>query len=194
MQSRLPDINTAFNTHRKRVIIAIERRDWLEALGSLYSINASLEMEFRVIISNQKYREMTKQDIIVSCNNCKETTEYKNIKIINVQNTLFSDFITNEKTKKVWFCPSCNQSNDLLKTKMEQTILTKPYYLGVVTEPPDRTDGLLSHVGYDRTMKRWCLTMLAELEAKMADYRDANWDRGEQEEMMDVDTSLEEST
>ena len=36
MQSRFPDINTAFNTHRKQAIIAIDSARWLKALGSLY--------------------------------------------------------------------------------------------------------------------------------------------------------------
>ena len=78
---------------------------------------------------------------------------------------------------------------------MEQTILKQPYYLGVVPMPPQRKDGLLDRVRYDREFERWAWVMLAELEHKMATYRDANWDRGEEtyNNEEDLDTSWEES-
>lgn len=195
MQSRLPDINTAFNTHRKRAIIAIERKDWLEAIGSLYSINAALELNFRVIISDQEYKKLTRQDIIITCKNCKEQIDYSAVKILTVVERAMNNFVGGTKHSKVWFCIKCNHENPLNTTPMEQSVLKQPYYLGVIAKPPARTDGLLSHVMYDRQMKRWCLTMLAELEAKMAEYRDANWKRSDEDEFGDymVDTTLEEN-
>lgn len=191
-QARLPDINTAFNTHRKRAILAIEDTNWTEALGALYAINACLPEEYRVIISNQKYDELTKEDLIAYCNKCKEYTNRNMIKIISVLTSPLEQLITNETTRKMWFCPQCKQENRLVDTNMEQTILAQPYYIGVIKLPPSRTDDIVSHLTYDRVMERWCWTMLTELEQKMAQYREDNWKKeDEYNDMSDVDTSLE---
>lgn len=193
-QSRLPDINTAFNTHRKRAIIAIEMENWTEALGALSSINAALPLEYRVIISDQKYNDLTKQDLLATCTKCKEQVDYKDVRIMNVLTTPLQKFISQSKTVKIWQCPKCHQDNRLSETPIEQTVLAQPYYLGVISPPPKRTDDLTSHVRYDKILERWCWTMLAELEQKMAQYRDDNWDRGESDEFykLPVDTTQED--
>lgn len=194
MQSRLPDVNTAFNTHRKRAIIAIEMENWTEALGALSSINAALPEEYRVIISNQKFQELTKNDLIITCKNCKEQIDFKKIKILKVLTSPIEKLITRQIYQKIWMCPKCNKDNLLKGTPMEQTILAQPYYLGVISKPPTRTDDLNSHVSYDKFMERWCWTMLAELEQKMAQYRDDNWQRGDEDlnMLMPIDTTLED--
>ena len=195
MQSRFPDINTAFNTHRKQAIIAMDNGKWLKALGALYAINGALPEDYRVIISDQKYQEMTRQDILVTCKKCKGEINYNKIKVLSVLMPAIESLISGNNTEKVWFCPECNEENNLIGTAMKQTILQQPYYLGVIQKPPTRSDGLLSHVNYRKLMERWCHTMLDELEAKMAEYRDDNWKRGDEEEFGTalIDTSWEES-
>ena len=195
MQSRLPDVNTAFNTHRKRAIITIERKQWTECLGALYAINAALPEEYRVIISDQEYLKMTRQDLNVTCIQCKERFDYNSIKVLNLVTVPFERLLGKSKTIRVWFCPKCNERHELEKTEIEQTILKQPYYLGVVTRPPQRSDGIIARVKYDREFERWAWTMLDELEQKMAQYRDDNWDRGEdgQDQMGPIDTGWEEN-
>lgn len=194
-QARLPDINTAFNTHRKRAILAIESQNWTEAIGALYAINASLPLEYRVIISNEKYNELTKQDLVAECNNCKERIDYSRIRVLTVIVSPTVQLLTNQHTERIWVCPLCKKDNRLIETKVEQSILAQPYYLGVISKPPKRTDSLVSHINYDRTMERWCWTMLDELEQKMAQYRDDNWSRDDELEEFGapIDTKWEDS-
>jgi len=195
MQSRLPDVNTAFNTHRKRAIIAIEQRRWTECLGAEYAINAALPEEYRVIISDQEYKKLTKQDLTVICEACKEQFDYDAIKILNVITTSFERLVNKNRTIRVWYCPKCKHEYKLATTEIEQSILKQPYYLGVVPKPPQRSDGIADHVTYDREFERWAWTMLDELEQKMAQYRDDNWDRGQDNlnQNMEIDTRWEES-
>lgn len=173
----------------------MDQAKWVKALGSLSAINADLPEEYRVIISDQKFKEMTKEDVMVSCKNCKQEILYNKIKILNVIERALDNLITSTRSSKVWYCEHCNTENPLQATPMKQTLLQQPYYLGVVPKPPKRADGLESHVNYSKHMERWCHTMLAELEAKMAQFRDDNWKRGDEEEFGApvIDTSWEEN-
>jgi hypothetical protein len=112
-----------------------------------------------------------------------------------VLTSVFDRFVSNQQSEKIWVCPRCNTDNRLRETRFEQTILSQPYYLGVVSKPPNRDDDLGSHVGYDKLLERWCWTMLDELEEKMAQFRDDNWERGEEDPTwrFDIDTGLEDS-
>lgn len=194
MQSRLPDVNTAFNTHRKRAIIAIEMQNWTEALGALNAINAALPEEYRVIISDQKYQKITKQDVLATCRNCKEQVDYHGVRKHTLITSPIQILITSSGTRTIWVCPKCGSDNDPRLTEFEQTVLAQPYYLGIMSKPPTRKDDLDSHVTYDRIMEIWCWSMLGELEQKMAQYRDDNWQRGDEDLNlgMPIDTTLED--
>lgn len=195
MQSRLPDINTAFNTHRKRAIISLENHNHTECLGALYALNALLPQEYRVIISELKYAEVVRQDQTISCLKCGHKTDYSKVRIANVITTPLQRMLSNQKSVRIWFCLQCKYENILTDTTIEKTILSQPYYLGVIQPPPQRRDGIIDRINYDRLFQRWAWTMLDELEEKMAQYRDDNWNRGDDDydiSMQNMDTSWEE--
>jgi len=181
LQSRLPDINTAFNTHRRRVIVAMDQNKFLDTLGALFALNALLPVEYRVIISTQKYNNLTRQDLSAQCVKCQNQIDYSQIKPRKIITTPTMELVSNCKDQTIWICPKCKTENPTNKTTFTQTVLDKPYYLGVVPDPPNRRDGLIDRFGFDQRYKKWCWQMLYELEEKMAQFRDDNWNRGEEE-------------
>jgi len=177
MQSRLPDINTAFNTHRRKVIVSMDQEKFLDALGALYAINALLPIDYRVIISSKKYEELTKQDLSALCPNCQSVYDYSAVVSKRVITTPIMELIVGSKSMIMWECKRCKRQTSIDKTTFTQTILDKPYYLGVVPDPPKRNDGLADRFANTSRSKKWCWQMLYELEEKMAQYRDDNWTR-----------------
>ena len=195
MQSRLPDINTAFNTHRRKVIVSMDQDKFLDSLGALYALNALLPLEYRVVISTRKYLELTRQDLSAQCPRCDNLFDYSKIKPENIIANPTMEMITGTKQQMVWKCTKCKAVNPINKTTFTQTILDKPYYLGVVPDPPKRGDGLSDRFGFAHRCKKWCWQMLYELEEKMAQYRDDNWNRGEEEfDMTQFNSAPEEET
>lgn len=192
MQSRLPDINTAFNTHRRRVIVSMDQDKFLDALGALFALNALLPLEYRVIISTNKYNDLTRQDLSALCDKCKNQFDYNKIKCQVIITTPAMELISKSKQERVWQCPKCKFENIASKTTFTQTVLDKPYYLGVVPDPPSRQDGLSDRFGFTTRYKKWCWQMLYELEERMAQFRDDNWNRGDEEYDMSMVKAPEE--
>ena len=84
MQSRLPDINTAFVKYRNIVTTHLEMNDYTACFGALYALNGLLPDEYRVKISTTEYNKLTKQDIFIKCGNCNLETEYNKIKVFDL--------------------------------------------------------------------------------------------------------------
>jgi predicted nucleic-acid-binding Zn-ribbon protein len=174
--------------------MALEWKRWTEVLGALYSLNALLPAEYRVIISDQKYNELTRQSLMITCQKCGKDSDYNKIKIQVLITRSLERFVSGQEHVKMWTCTKCHNSNYLSQSVVKQTVLSQPYYLGVVPYPPRRQDGVKNHLEFDRKMERWAWTMLSELEEKMAQYRDDNWDRGDNDTLdgVVVDTSWEQ--
>lgn len=180
VQSRLPDINTSFNTYRTRAIMAIDSKKYTVCVGALYALNGLLPAEYRVEIDDDVFLEKTKTDKYVVCNNkkCNVETDYNLIKIHQVPVDPLVTLLTKKTKEWVWNCPKCNTQNAMEQTKVIQTVLKKPYFLKVVPEPPNRQNKNLDRKTFDRKFETWAWTLLDELEERMAQYRDDNWDRG----------------
>ena len=56
--------------------------------------------------------------------------------------------------------------------------LQNPTFLGVVPEPPTRTNGLMDRMRFNIEIERWGWLILGELEFKMGKFRDDNWKKG----------------
>jgi hypothetical protein len=199
-QARLPDINTAFIKHRNEVISSLKSQNYESVFGSLYALNALLpdtvytkdeneelagKPKYRVVISDIEYGKLAKPTIRLFCYHCDDVQDgflYESVRMFNRLLTFSEAVITRRKYEKVWICPNCNKINKLDKTrrldKIAETQLKEPYYLGVVPKPPKKQRGLLDRDKYNKHMKQWAETFLAELEARMAQFRDDNWNQG----------------
>ena len=198
-QARLPDINTAFIRYRSEVLVGMKKGDWDSMHGSLNGINGLLPQEYQVKISDAKYYELVKEDIEYECNSCKYNDGTpSNIPKVQIEVfTLYPDSVQLllGAVGKVWICPKCNKVQRLKDTNVVITKLENPYFLGVVPEPPNKKQGLMDKLTFEKKVVSWGWQMLNELEHKMALFRDDNWTRGDElEDFSDIDTSAEEGS
>lgn len=178
-QARLPDINTAYITYRREVLVSLKTKNYTSCIGSLYALNGLLPQKYRVTISNLEYAEKTMQDLKVICNHCKQQINYKSIKILKVIMPLIDGLITSQSYHKVWDCTLCLKENTLDHTEMIQQVLKEPSFLQVVPRPPNRKEGMKDRTTYHNQFVIWAETLLIELEAQMAQFRDDNWHKGD---------------
>ena len=180
MQSRLPDVNTAFIKHRNGVIEGLGSRNYDKVFGSLYSWNALLPKnlnddgtpKYRVQISDILYNKLTKLESYAICGHCEQETDFSKLKVFEMIAPLVEGVVSGNKTNKVWICPKCKEDNKLLDTVISETKLKEPYFLGVVPKPPRRQDGLNDRFSYDRKIKQWAWNFISELEEKSTQFRE----------------------
>ncbi len=180
MQSRLPDVNTAFIKHRNGVIEGLGSRNYDKVFGSLYSWNALLPRntnedgtpKYRVTISNTLYNKLTEHKSEAICGHCEHETDFKKIRVFELIAPLIEGVITGNKKDKVWVCSKCKNDNKLSETIISETKLKEPYFLGVVPAPPTRRNGLSDRFHYDRRIKQWAWNFISELEEKSTQFRE----------------------
>ena len=200
-QARLPDINTAFIKYRNEVIAAIKRKDYDNMHGSLNGINGLLPDQYQVIVSTAKYEDMTRTDIQYLCKTCtaksKEPVEIpkESIQVFELYPNAMQGLLFGGVKEQVWNCPKCSTTHRLKETNISVTKLQDPYFIGVVPAPPNKKEGLMDKLIFDKKVIAWAWQMLNELEHKMALFRDDNWSRGDElEGFDDIDTSAEEAS
>ena len=181
MQSRLPDVNTAFIKHRNNTIQALDSKHYDKVFGSLYAWNALLPPmleedektpKYRITISDQDYDEATKTVTKAICYHCEEMTDYQKINIFELYQPLTVQVLSDKTHFKVWICSHCHKDCKLENTTIAETSKKEPNYLGVVPKPPRRKDGLHDRGKFDRKVQQWAWTFISELEQKTAQFRD----------------------
>ena len=191
-QARLPDINTAYITYRREVLSSLRSRNYTACIGALYALNGLLPEKYRVTISTQEYNEKTNQDLLIKCNKCNQQNSKKLIKIQTVISPLIEGLISGQENIKVWNCILCKAENRLSNSILTQKILKEPTYLQIVPKPPNRKQGMKDHSSYHNQFVVWAETLLIELEAQMAQFRDDNWHKGDEEHMDEYDFAGDE--
>lgn len=187
MEAILPDLNTGYIKYRNKILESVDSGKFLNAIGSLYAENGMLPKDYQVKINDDIFNDLIKHNTIVKCNNC--TSEYPTVKdatkseerqtehnfedIRVYTSVLDSDlsFILGKDLDKLWLCPKCNKTNRLTASKFIKTALEKPFFLGVVPNPPQRKDGIDDKQTYYKKIRKWVWNFLDELEYKMGEYR-----------------------
>ncbi len=192
-QARLPDINTAYITYRREVLVTLKTKNYTSCIGALYALNGLLPEKYRVTISNQVYAEKSSQNLLVICKHCKQKIDYNKISILKVIVPLIEGLVSGQSYHKVWDCILCQKENSLDHTEMIQEVLKEPSFLQVVPRPPNRKEGMKDRTTYHNQFVIWAETLLIELEAQMAQFRDDNWHKGD-DPLLDeeVDTTGED--
>ncbi|MGI0021502.1 MAG: hypothetical protein ACRD9Q_01450 [Nitrososphaeraceae archaeon] len=192
-QSRLPDINSAFVTYRREIINSVHNNNYQSCFGSLYAINALLPPEYRVKISNIQYEAATKSEINAECYNCNEKTPYESVQVFDLLLPFVDSVVTGNDTIKVWICPKCNKECEITETKYFHSSVQQPHFEHCVPLPPERKHGLLDRTAYTKQVENWILTFLVELEERMGQFREDNWQKGGMQEDLEIDTSEDET-
>ena len=189
-QARLPDINTAFNYYRGKAVTSWLGKNWSAAIGSLYAFNGCLPKDYRVKISSKEYNDKTRQDIQVYCGHCNKEFNHYDITPYTMLLPMLLQHLAGSEYIKVWRCSECNKTNKLETTRMVQKVLAKPYFLQVVPEPPNRSDGLIDRTNFDKKFGSWFWSFLDELETQAAKFRDDNWQK--KDAFFDIDSDIPE--
>tara|TARA_B100000470_G_C19659628_1_gene332510 strand:+ start:112 stop:708 length:597 start_codon:yes stop_codon:yes gene_type:complete len=187
-QARLPDINTAYVKYRVEAIHALKKKEYNVMHGCIIAINALLPPEYQVIISTPDYTELSKAEITYKCSSCEEAIPKEDIIIFDLLPNSMQMLLHGRNANKVWNCIKCHKLNQLDSTKISQTVLQNPTFLGVVPESPARTNGLMDRMRFNIEIERWGWNILGELEFKMGQFRDDNWKRGDND---DISTSID---
>ena len=174
-QSRLPDVNTAIIVYRRESITDLKSQNYSGCIGGLNALNAMLPKEYRVVISTKDYEDVMKEGLFAICKFCKVENDFRSVKIINISLTFDLKILTNQKSENVWFCGTCKKQNKTAITQFNQKKFKQPYYMRVVPNPPIRKEGILSRTRFDSTFVSWFWTVLGEIEAQLAQFRDDNW-------------------
>ena len=175
--------------------MAIDAKKYTVCLGALYALNGLLPPEYRVEIDDDLYREKTRTDVFMVCGNpdCAQEIDRNTIVVKREKASPVIMLITKREHQRVWMCPKCNFKNVFDRTRMIKTTLKMPYFLKVVPQPPSRQDGILDRKSFIKKFDAWAWTLLDELEERMAQYRDDNWERGgEMDTGPEIDTNLED--
>ena len=202
-QARLPDINAAFTKHRNEVVSSIKSHQYDSVFGALYALNALLPPEpideetsfpkYQVVVSDIEYRKITKPVTSCTCYHCKVKSLFDGVTVFDYLLPLDEQIISGKKYIKSWKCPDCKQICQIRPDDFSETAVKEPSFIGVVPKPPRRQDGLLDRSTYHRKVTQWAWTMLDELEAKMAQFRDDNWTKKDSYDDNDeIDDTLED--
>lgn len=161
--------------------------------GALVGINALLPPDYQVIVSTADYEQLAKTEIIYICTKCDFENPKETIRVYDLIPNAIDQLLRGSDIVKVWNCSKCKDINRLSATPISKTILQNPTFLGVVPDPPERKNGLMDRMKFNIEIERWAWLYLGELEFKLAKFRDDNWNKGD-EQILDIDTSLEEKT
>lgn len=205
-QSRLPDINNAFVSYRNDFKTAISKDNFASAMGSLQVLNALLPIEYRVRISTEEYSRLSKTKKYKKCTCCNEESEDEITPVQEILTNSITDFVLARKSERLWNCPKCNEWNKIINTPRINQVLDSTMVFGVVPEPPVRENGVASinpmkdesghflsnEKRYNFLMKDWLWRFDREVEERIAQYRDDNWQKEQAMDGSEVDTSMEQ--
>ena len=170
-QAKLPDVNSAIVKHRSYALICMESKNYSGATGSLSSINALMPADYKVEINSQKFKDLLRTKTFFVCTECHKEVIRSKLKILKLLNPIVVGTITNNQYQNVWICTECHKENKLLKTRIINETIAKPYYLKVVPEEPRFRDNLQTREAYHEHYKVWFYNFLEEIEYQVGLYR-----------------------
>ena len=206
---RLPDINSAFMRDRGELLNSLRTGDPEFALMAFHALNAMLPPEtgkdglpkYRVIISDQLYREKHGHKIVVICPRCGATHSHSDANIRDVRQSAEAQILGAPPKAKMWTCrpesllrekqrkgqpapKACGAENRLGASRVQDRHPSEPFYAGVVYSPPVRPPGIAGRTLYQARFRRWAAIAYAEFEGQSAYYRDSNWTRPDEDGAM----------
>ena len=171
MQAKLPDINAAWVKERTYFFTCRDMHNWSGMILALYAMNALLPDEYRIMVNTAKFEELTEAEVKYLCNFCKKEIPEPSIEIKKVLAPLLVSYLSESESKIFWSCPECKKENLISQTKLIKETLEKPYYLKVISEPPERKRGIQDRRSYQMDLLKWSGIFFQELEHQLGLYR-----------------------
>ncbi len=169
--------------------------NWDSASLALHNMNGSLEVDYRLAISNELWYDKKSSYIIWKCKNCttkktitvnkgEEDEKEKEVEVPTCSKrediTIFDqrcngivEICTGSKTRQMWECPKCETVQPVANVEAEMLKHTEPFYRGCIySQPIKPITGLMRRRGaYPEQMIKWCTAFSIELEHQLAIYR-----------------------
>lgn len=187
----LPNIAQNFGYYKNLAINSLQRKDYDGARSALMNLNTSLGNEYLVNISTEQYEEAVKTQLMFQCSNCfqaekkimneGEDDEYtkeiqvpseipdEQVQVFEMYLPLIASVVQDSKTKRVWFCPKCNNENSMKSTVKFMSERQRPYYLKVVSDSPISKRGLDRQ--FPHKFAQWFYNFLEEITSQEVLYR-----------------------
>lgn len=163
--------------YRREAITNFKSKNYSLCIGSIYALNALLPDKYRVTISDIIYEEKTKQKLILPCPLCLKQIDYNKIVKVKTLVPTIEQFVTHTELHETWLCPECDKVSIFDQDALVKQVPKEPYFIHVVPKPPQSKDGLISRSRFFRKFTVWFWQILTELEERMAQFRDDNWQK-----------------
>lgn len=170
MEAKLPDVNAGIVTHRKAIMNAYDKGDFIKCAISFDGIMALLPDEYRPEINTEKYYETVREKHIITCDICKTEYQREKIRVFELDLSIEDQCILGIRRCMVWTCLKCENTRPLIGSNTNNEKFQKPFYTGIIPEMPVR-EGLHDRIGYSRKFKEWYQTAFREIENKIGLYR-----------------------
>ena len=183
-QAKLPDLNKYWQKYHDEGKSCLENFDFEGCVTSVYCMIALMPDDYRLDVSTKKYNDIRKNTDFVDCYECKETTLWNDLRIIDVQLTLIDSIVKHSSTQKVWFCRNCNYENVLDNTLLTKNTLKVLTFSEVIPEPPEIPPFLYHRSPSVRQMSDWWNLSKIQIDRQLARIRQ---EYGDDDEVSDED-------
>lgn len=146
-------------------------RNYIGAIAAINEINALFPDAYRVEVNTSKHLQSVQDVLVAVCVGCREETNINELHVFDLLLTTVKSIILNKQSEKAWVCKLCNHVNMREKTRMIRREHKKPNYDGVISEPPQRIDGIQGRTEYHNSMVKWFYDALEELDHQLGKYR-----------------------
>ena len=191
----LPDISGTFVHWRMKYLDGIDTGNWGMVSLGLHNMNGSLDVEYRLPISTDIWKDRQDGYIVWECGNCTETikktinegdedeekiseevptrSKRNQVLVFKERNNLVISMLTNKLTRKLWRCRLCKNIASVAQVKAKLMKYPEPHYRTCIYDEPIRPlTGLQRRRGtYPREMIAWSKAFSKELEHQLALYR-----------------------
>ena len=168
MQSKLPDLNEYWKKYHEKGDAALQRYDYEACVNAFDCMNALLPDDYRIEVSTTKYEELLTNNDSAVCNNCKKEINWNKTKVIDLILPIFESILAKSSTYKAWVCIECEYENKLSETKLNKTILKKPYFFKVIPEALKIPSGLERRTQFNTKMSGWWHNAKVEMDHQLA--------------------------
>lgn len=191
----LPDISGTFAKWRQEYREGMDGGKWAKASLALHNMNGSLDDDYVLPISDEKWSDQHDGYVVWECTQCMTERKIKHtdddgevtyetvteptrskkdeIKIFEEKCSDVIRLLSNLKTRRMWGCPKCGNIAPVRSVSSKLLKYPAPHYRSCIyTEPQPPKTGLMMRRGnYPTLMRKWTRLFSFELEHQLAVYR-----------------------
>ena len=195
----LPDISIRYNIYSGSLISSVSnsRRDWNLISFNVNSLNTLLTSKYTIPISDEMWESRHYIQQTRSCKHChtkkfrtitdeegNSSKEYyedrtevpvNEIRIFDEKVDYVVSILINSKSRKVWICPQCKETNLVSETPKTNKEYQSNATFGVIYEKPKYSLAVRS--SYDRLCMQWLTCFLREIDMGLMAFQKEYFDQ-----------------